>query len=236
MSAVRQVGPDYVKLDDELRRVGPYTPLLLNDFAWYPASDFYKRHRFQRSLAVSQDVQLFSYSAGNYTGTLTFIWALPKQSQDRSSIRSIEAHRACEARIPVFHTRAMRKEFFSRYANLSRLPPAVLRDMYRFLTGDSSKASDARTKAVDARFAQLLALGDAELVYDLREELTGARDRFDVFWDHAARYLDGSLVPNDRRHGDIGFLPVIISIRDFRAEVTSLCPAGTSVPSEEWIR
>ncbi len=62
--------------------------------------------------------------------------------------------------------------------------------------------------------------------------------QYDVFWNEAEKFIneDVGMAVEDRRHGQVTHLARAISIRDFREQVTSRCPEGTIIPSEEWLQ
>ena len=58
---------------------------------------------------------------------------------------------------PVFHTRAMRKELYSKFGRVApSVKPSVLRHFYHELTGDSSAVNCLNEAEVDARVTELL--------------------------------------------------------------------------------
>lgn len=62
-------------------------------------------------------VSLFSISFGNYVGNALFLWKIPHASE-RSAEKELEVVTKIKDKMPVFSTRAIRKEFFLRYPNL----------------------------------------------------------------------------------------------------------------------
>ena len=80
---------------------------------------------------------------------------------------------------------------------------------------------------------------DPNTIVDLREvKKTETKTKFDVFWEQANKFISEEIgtAVDDRRHGTITHLAKAISIRDLREQVKTLCPEGTAVPSEEWLR
>ena len=54
--------------------------------------------------------------------------------------------------IPTFHTRAMRRSLMQRYGRVtSNVKPAILRNLYRELTGDMSAATNEHEAQIDER-------------------------------------------------------------------------------------
>lgn len=71
---------------------------------------------------------------------------------------------------PTYSTRAMRGEFVQCYGRFTHDKPALLRELYRRLTGDSSSSDNATEAEVDEQVSQLLDSEDPNLIWDLREQ------------------------------------------------------------------
>ena len=67
---------------------------------------------------------------------------------------------------------------------------------------------------------------------------SGRKSQYDTFWEECVKFLeeDVSTAVDDRRHSDVTHIATAISVRDFRDQVVSRCPEGTSIPSVEWLR
>ena len=141
--------------------------------------------------------------------------------------------------IPMFHTRAMRRSLTVKYGRVApNLKPAILRSLYRELTGDSSAAINEHVDEIDERVRLLLEMEDPDVVLDLRSLQTGHKTQYDVFWDECQKFLEeevGTPV-DDRRHGVVTHLARAISARDLLEQVKARCPEGTKFPSVPWLR
>ena len=76
-------------------------------------------------------------------------------------------------RFPVFHTRAMRAEMFTKFGLVSPgVKPAVLRHFYHSLTGDASSANNISEAEIDQRVTEVLSMEpeDPQTVFDLRSK------------------------------------------------------------------
>src|SRR6266498_2828350 len=88
----------------------------------------------------------------------------------------------------------------------------------------------------------MVKLGDSNIITDLREINEGESGKYDIFWEHTNKYLEGEaqelvLAVDKRRHDSIQHLAKCnISVRDLRQEVIKLCPENTNIPSIQWIR
>ena len=81
---------------------------------------------------------IYSYATRNNIGTLHFIWRVPGDaSEEELSAGNLSAMHKIGPSLPVYHTRAMRKQFFEEMKPFNAAKPAVLREMYRRLTGEN---------------------------------------------------------------------------------------------------
>ena len=77
-----------------------------------------------------------------------------------------------------------------------------------------------------------------DIVLDLRHLNSGRKSQYDAFWDECSKVLQekiGTAVDDDH-HSDVTHIATAISVRDFRDQVASNCPEGTSIPSVECVR
>ena len=99
-----------------------------------------QRHRVINSLVssgLSYPTILLVYSPGSNIGNLHFLWKVPDDTTIsdcfEQSVTSIES---AKQQLPVFHTRAMRQEMFTKIGRVSQaVKPSVLRYFYKSLTG-----------------------------------------------------------------------------------------------------
>ncbi|PKY60343.1 hypothetical protein RhiirA4_483933 [Rhizophagus irregularis] len=83
---------------------------------------------------------------------------------------------------------------------------------------------------------------DPSIICDLRQNNGFKGTKFDTFWDKMGAYFnENSPAVNDRRHGNILYMPLAISIRDLREIIIKrlnekLISETVLIPSEEWIR
>lgn len=179
-------------------------------------------------------VSLFSISFGNYVGNALFLWKIPHASE-RSAEKELEVVTKIKDKMPVFSTRAIRKEFFERYPNLK---PYELRNMFFKLT-NFEYCSENRTSAdVDERFMKfILSSDDEDLIVDLRKNNGRPCDpKLEPFWDELAKLLDEVSAVDDRRQHSTSYLPFAISIDDLREQVKARLPPDAPTPSNSWIR
>ena len=182
--------------------------LFLNDFT--PATPM-SRYQYLQCLernGIPSPVVLLTYSSGNNTGNLHFVWKVPVEKEAEECFQnSLAVIEQVKTLMPHFHTRAMRKAMFEEFGRVSPgIKPAVLRIFYKDLAGDCSASHDLLESVVDERVREILTMEpeDPRTLVDLREvRHKESRTKFDAFWDEARKYIDEDLgvAVNDRRHG-----------------------------------
>ncbi|KAK3097052.1 hypothetical protein FSP39_005923 [Pinctada imbricata] len=132
----------------------------------------------------------------------------------------------------------MRREFIERYTSKAKVKPAILRDVYRYLTQDSAAAESGHQAEVDNRVAEfLLQADDTGLFYDLRRYNGRPKNEaLDPFWEEAQKYFDEAAVVDDRRQGQQMYMPLAISMRSLIETIAARLPLGSACPSVSWLR
>ncbi len=139
--------------------------------------------------------------------------------------------------LPVYHTRAMKREFVNHYGSLMNgTKPFILRSIYQELTGDASGSRTYDEELVDQRLKEALDSEDFDIIVDLRELNEGRTAKYDEFWDKCTEYLSESSAVPERRHGEVCFMAKAISVRDLIQQVSKRCGANTPIPSDPWVR
>jgi len=232
--------PEYQEVKDKLLELPLYEPLFLNDMA---PTDRYRRRKWLAELAFPFPVMLYKYSYGNNLGTLVYTWKIPIDGPVDDTIIGQVFSQLCHKQ-SYYSTRAMRREFLSKYSQLVKVPKMVLRNIYRTLLQDCSSAEYASEAQVDERVAKaVVELDDPEIIMDLRQMNGNPKaTTFDVFWQELQLYLDEvTLAVDERRHGNILHMPLAISIRNLREIITARLkekfPSSLPpIPSQEWLR
>ena len=125
----------FESLDAQLAETPDYQYVLVEDTC---PTDFRAKYNFiqkMKTVGFRFPTALLSYAHGNNIGNLHFVWRVsgPNESSFSDSQQVIES---AKERIPVYHTRAMRKEMFGVFGRLTpSLKPAVFRHIYRVFTG-----------------------------------------------------------------------------------------------------
>lgn len=227
----------YLSLFQALNTSPPYQPVFLNDFL---PSDSRERYTYLEDLriAIQCPAVRFTHSSGNNKGNTHFIW---KICVDDSEVELLNKNTSITAEIerslPVYHTRAMRREAIHSFGRLCSAKPAVLREVYRRLAGDSSASTNVDQAQVDEHVRLALDCEDEEIIWDLRELNERHQQKYSVFWDYCQQYIDSRLeaATDERRHDSCMHFAVAMSVKDFTSEVSKLCPEGTPIPSEKWV-
>jgi hypothetical protein len=139
--------------------------------------------------------------------------------------------------IHVYSTRAIRCEFIQRYSENVGIKLAILRDVWRYVTGDSAASESSAISEVDQRVADfLLNSADTDLIYDLRHNNGHPCDKkFDPFWEELGRYLDEKSVVDERKQEQHMFLPFAISVEDLRDIIAKRLLSDAEIPSKSWL-
>ena len=82
-------------------------------------------------------------------------------------VNSIKCRELLKENFPVFHSRAMWREFVCLFGKLTSTKPVFLREIYRRLTGDQSFSANAKEKAIDDRLKLMIEYEDPDLILDL---------------------------------------------------------------------
>ena len=215
----------YKKLWDILLQEEEYEPISLLDIE--PA-DRFDRYRWVQNISVPVSVQLYKYSCGDYYGNLNFTWKVETIDNDMV-MKAVDS--VCQM-IPTFSTRAMRMEIMQRHTK--KVKPALLRNIYSFITQDSFAGQTEQMQKVDDNVAVFLAeYDDTDLFYDLRKMRGRPNDRsLDPFWEELKKFLDEYSIVHDRRYGEITYMPLAISISDLIRQIRERLPDRTKIPSE----
>lgn len=223
----------YKALSDMLTAAEMYQPCPLLDVT---PVDRYSRRKWIDQIRLPFPIMTYTYCHGNYLGNMVFAWRVPEE--DRSDDSKIQAVQAIQPLLPVYSTREMRRDFMMRYAKCTKMKPAVMRNMYQYLTNDESSGDTAGEDAVQQRlFTFLLESDDVELVHDLRKNNGRHKDpKLDPFWEELGRFLQEKGAVQERRHNEYLYMPCAISVSDLLEQVKARLPENTPVPSLSWLK
>lgn len=228
---------EHEKVHDLVKNLSPYDPICINQINLLP-DDQYEKRLWLKNLKLPFMIALYTFHHGNFLGNTHFIWRVPDDERDRDFTLQVKTVAKIQEMIPIYSTRAMRKEFLE-FGSALKLKPVLLRNMYRFITNDNSASETSEQSALDDRVCEfLLASDDEDLVYDLRKNNGRVKDpKFEPFWTELGKLLDEETAVHERRSTqEHTYLPFAISVADLREQVLKRLPAGTPAPSTSWIR
>ena len=125
------VSKKHQSIFEALGKMNPYEILSLQE---YEPDDKKQRKSWVESLKFTFPVMKFAYPFGNYLGTLHILWKLPAKIEDRKSELDIKIMNEIREQIPVYSTRAMRREFIESFSAVPNLQPAVLRSIHVYIS------------------------------------------------------------------------------------------------------
>ena len=231
------MSPLLTELNTAIKSSPYYTRIFVND---YTPDDKRRRYLFMRELdkGVSEPTYLFTYTHPSNVGNYHFIWKVPSSVADMgNSSDNLRLIEEIKKEIPVYHTRAMKKEFLTLYGRISpESKPYLLRSMYYALTKDSSAPRTTAEREIDERVQEALLAEDIDIIIDLRHLNSSSEDNFSLFWAKCNEYLTTCTTVHERRHDTVSFMAKAISVRDLIEQVSKMCPEGTPIPSESWMR
>ena len=242
---VEECDSRYTAVQASLEEKAMYCPMFVNEFA---PKDRHQRRNWIAGLTLQCPAMMYRFMHGNNLGTLVFLWKIPAEGGEATQNAKLVTE--LNQRQKVYSTREMRRDFIQRYTRLNHAKShskAILRNMYKSLTGDSSCSRSAAEKEVDERVARLaeeaFELDEPDILLDLRR-LNGKPNApaFDKFWEELSAYLEEiSPAVNDRRHGSTLHMPIAISVGDLHDIIserlrTKFPEEEPSLPSVEWIR
>ena len=157
-------------LDNALETSAAYEVIHVNEFT---PSNRRKRYLYIRELekGLSCNMFFFTYTHKSNVGSYHFIWKAPEDVHEESCCsENLKIVEKIREEVPVYHTRAMKREFFSLCGRITpKSKPHVLRAIYNALTGECSSSRTSAESEIDSRVSEVLAMEDSDIVMDLRE-------------------------------------------------------------------
>ena len=111
--------------------------------------------------------------------------------------------------------------------------------MFKELTRDASASCSLSEKEIDTRFKFALISEEADIVVDLRRQISEKEgDTFRKFFIATENYLKEKvgIACQDRRHGEQLYLAKAISINDLHRRVADMVGEDVKIPSVKWLR
>ena len=130
-------------LQQHINSIDHFVPVLVNDFApadtrycWcYSNADLMYVYFRQRRVYIDElknssllsKILVYTYASGNHAGSLHFIWKIPEEiSEEMLTSKNAEVLRVIKPSLPVYHTRAMKKQFYHDMSLFRCGKPAAL--------------------------------------------------------------------------------------------------------------
>ena len=224
-------------LIDKIHSASFYETVFLNEFL---PSDCRRKHEFIQNVKVPQKCLFYTYSGSKQH--MHFLWKI-KESDDIINIMGRLKAKVKDA-LPMYTSRAMRTQFKSKFGAISHTKTAVLRHMYKDLTGDASASVNLEQAELDKRVKLAMEHEDEEVLYDLRTLNNGRVATYESFLDACRKYIEnvvGTAV-DERRHGHVHDGEVITHMATALSAQTlydSVCqdyPKDLPLPSVQWLR
>ncbi|XP_074641196.1 uncharacterized protein LOC141898942 [Tubulanus polymorphus] len=170
-----------------------YGPVFLNQLLPNDHKEMYKFVSELKKLGLPFRSVMYSYTAGNNTGSLFFVWKVCFSDSDNDvSETNSPVVAKLSADMPQYHTREMRRIVAKTVDTIVNVKPMVFRNLYRLLSGDCSASETSDQLVIDQRIQMILETGDLE-IQDLRHLNEGRQlrhDHPDVHYCHAMfKYL-----------------------------------------------
>ena len=109
---------------------------------------------------LSSPIFFFTYSHGSSVGNYHFVLRAPDYVRTEAcSPENLHLVEEIKSQIPVFHTKAMKQQFYDLYGRITpKSKSYILRSIYRSLTGDQSAARTTNEEEIDNRVAEALSV------------------------------------------------------------------------------
>ena len=133
---------------------------------------------------------LCTHSPGGSLMSHHFVWRVPEYFNVEAAVsENQKVIDKFKQDFPVYHTRAMRKEFVNTYGRFTNsTKPVVLHSIYRELTGDASGSTTSDEAAIDNQLKEALLFEDVDILIDFRELNEGRNSKYDTFWSKCREY------------------------------------------------
>lgn len=229
----------YKALNDHLGSLDYYHPVCVDE---YTPSDRRNRRYYIDNLhmGLTYKCVFLRIARGSNLGTHNFLWRIPISSKDEEYLtKNPEIIMKITKDLPLYHTRAMRREFVQKAALIHKLPSHSARQIYKHLTNDQSASRSSEEAAVDSRAAEAFLLGDPDILVDLREHNGNKKSsKYDTFFLKTKEHIESVIeeAVDDRRHDKLTHLATAISVPDLLRQVAKKCPPDTPIPSAQWLR
>ena len=212
-------------LEAALDSAGPYNAVALSSVL-----DFNSRHtrtNFVTRVKLMNPTITLTRAFGNFLGSFVWFIRIPNPKPDDHLTRLVRLNAKCVENLPLYHTRAMRTAWKSRFSYMQAIgaSKATMADvLYSMATGDNSAAYTGVGKARRMRMLKLaLELDDPDAIGDLRH-FNGAspNNAFDPFFNYLSIVAHDFQTAHERRHSTVGVLP-LMTLKSLKERVLEEC-------------
>ena len=179
----------YKSLNDALEHTPSYEVIDLNGFV---QMEPWRKYKCMKGLKVRYRCIRYTHVSGKTT--LNFVWRVPVYDEKTEVLnKSSELKDSILKEIPLYHTRAMRREFVQSFGSVCNVKSCVLREAYKRLTGDATTPEDSTEKGISKRISEALDMFDPELLVDLRVNNAGRPEQYELFLEEFQKYISGEV-------------------------------------------
>ncbi|XP_033647591.1 uncharacterized protein LOC117307057 [Asterias rubens] len=225
----------YEQLDKDVREAGCGNPVFFDETKHLemPFQNNVERFRFFTALQLSVPVDIIKFCpGGSALTTLVVVQTQENRTEADILLEGVRLVERCRHQLKEFHTRAQRRVFKSKLANVAKVEPCVAEMIYTELCIDGKKALHPVTQ----HRLHLIFLGEHDLLADLRHLNTGRpSNKFDVFFEQLEKIVEQITAADERRH-NIAHLSEWISLKELIKRTSEQCPPGTLIPSTTLVR
>ena len=190
----------FKQINKALEESAPYTAIFLNDYT--PSDARKKEIRFLAGF--HSRVRRFSYTS--LREHLHFVWkAHPDDDESTVLQKNEEISSELKIEFPKYFSRAMKRDLMSMVGRVTQIKPAILRSIYKKLTGDHSASANLHEKEIDDRLQECIDGDDDTLIWDLRCTNTGRPEQYLDFLAECQKFISSSVetAVDDRRHDEV---------------------------------
>ncbi len=137
---------------------------------------------------------------------MCFLFRFARDDLDHDDNKTVATVTSIKEKIPQYATRQARHDFKETFTlGMPKAKPAMIRAMFRMLTGDQTAPANAGQRKVDDRLLVFLLFSDdPNLIYNLRATNGQVENpKYVPFWDMFGQVLEEDQVPHERRMKDV---------------------------------
>ena len=173
---------------------------------------------------------------------LHFIWRINSDDTETFVQQKNDISNNFKTQFPKSFSRAMKQHFLETFGRVSSDKPAVLREIYKNLTGDASAATNQIEKEVSDRIREIIDGEDDSLIWDLRVK-NGRPEQYIPFLEECQRYIEIKVqtTVQERRHAPVvdgeivTYMATALNARTLYEDVVKQCYPAKAVVEVEML-